>query len=31
MIIHAVAQKWEIPNTLYVVMALKRENGGSQA
>ena len=26
MIIHAVAQKWEIQNTLYVVLALKPAN-----
>ena len=26
MIIHAVVQKWKIPNTLYVVVALKPAN-----
>lgn len=26
MVIHAVAKKWKISNTLYVVVALKREN-----
>ena len=26
MVIHAVAQKWKISNTLYVVVALTREN-----
>jgi hypothetical protein len=26
MVIHAVAKKWKISNTLYVVVTLKREN-----